>query len=87
VIKEHHVRFVNIYPWVSSVSGGLRLQNTQNARRAIDLLLSIAEHHITLGARSRTSEQRRRRSTRRVRLSAVLTQAASAAVRDRTARR
>ena len=60
VIKEHHVRFVYIDPWASSVSGGLRLQNTQNARRAIDPLLSIAEHHITLGARSRTSEQRRR---------------------------
>jgi hypothetical protein len=29
VIKEHHVRFVYIDPWVSSVSGGLRLQNTQ----------------------------------------------------------
>ena len=28
VIKERHVRFVYIDPWVSSVSGGLRLQNT-----------------------------------------------------------
>jgi hypothetical protein len=42
VIKEHHVRFVYIDPWVSSVSGGLRLQNTQNARRAVDPLLSMA---------------------------------------------
>jgi hypothetical protein len=46
VIKEHHVRFVYIDPWVSSVSGGLRLQNTQDARRAIDPLLSMAEHHV-----------------------------------------
>jgi len=38
VIKEHHVRFVHIAPWVSSVSGGLRLQNTHDARRAIDPL-------------------------------------------------
>jgi hypothetical protein len=60
VIKEHHVRFVNIDPWVSSVSGGLRLQNTQDATRAIDPLLSMTEHHIALGSRSRTSEQRRR---------------------------
>jgi hypothetical protein len=57
--QEHHVRFVYIDPWVSSVSGGLRLQNTQDARRAIDPVL-LAEHHIALGARSRTSEQRRR---------------------------
>jgi hypothetical protein len=60
VIKEHHVRFVYIDPWVSPVSDQLRLQNTQDARRAIDPLLSMAEHHIALGARSRTSEQRRR---------------------------
>ena len=38
VIKEHHVRFVHIDPRVSSVSGGLRLQNTHDARRAIDPL-------------------------------------------------
>jgi hypothetical protein len=31
VIKEHHVRFVHIDPRVSSVSGGLRLQNTAGA--------------------------------------------------------
>jgi hypothetical protein len=60
VIKEHHVRFVYIDPWVSPVFDQLRLQNTQDARRAIDPLLSMAEHHIALGARSRTSEQRRR---------------------------
>jgi len=29
VIKEHHVRFVYIDPWVSPVSDQLRLQNTQ----------------------------------------------------------
>ena len=28
VIKEHHVRFVYIDPWVSSVCRGLKLQNT-----------------------------------------------------------
>jgi hypothetical protein len=33
---------VHIDPRVSSVSGGLRLQNTQDARRAIDPLLSMA---------------------------------------------
>jgi hypothetical protein len=42
VIKEHHVRFVHIDPRVSSVSGGLRLQNTQDTRRATDPLLSLA---------------------------------------------
>ena len=36
----------------------LRLQNTQDARRVIDPLLSMAEHHIALGTRGRTSEQR-----------------------------
>jgi hypothetical protein len=40
VIKEHHVRFVYIDRWVSSGSGGLRFQNTQDARHAIDPLLS-----------------------------------------------
>jgi hypothetical protein len=42
VIKEHHVRFVYVAPWVRSVSGGLRLQNTHDARRATDPLLSLA---------------------------------------------
>jgi hypothetical protein len=60
VIKEPYVRFVYIDPWVSSMSGGLRLQNTQDARRAIDPLLSMAEHHIAPGARGRTADQRRR---------------------------
>ena len=41
MIKEHHVRFVYIDPRVSSVSRGLRLQNTQDARRAIDPLLPM----------------------------------------------
>ena len=57
VIKEPYVRFVYIDPWVSSGSGGLRFQNTQDARHAIDPLLSMAEHHTALGARGRTSEQ------------------------------
>ena len=57
VIKKHMCGFVYIDPWVSSVSGGLRFQNTQDARRAIDALLSMAEHHTALGARGRTSEQ------------------------------
>lgn len=30
MIKEHMCGFVYIDPWVSSVSGGLRLQNTQD---------------------------------------------------------
>ena len=38
VIEEHNVRLVYIDPWVSSVSGGLRLRDTQDARRAIDPL-------------------------------------------------
>ena len=42
MLKEHHVRFVHIDPRVSSVSGGLRLQNTQDTRRATDPLLSMA---------------------------------------------
>ena len=76
VIKEHHVRFVYIDPWVSSVSGGLRLQNTQDAGRAIDPLLSMAEHHIALGARSRASDRGEGDLRARVGLSAVLRQAA-----------
>ena len=42
VIEEHPIRLVYIDPWVSSVSGGLRLQNTQDARRAIDPLTQLA---------------------------------------------
>ena len=42
VIKEHNIRLVYIDPWVSSVSGGLKLQNTQDARRAVDPLVAMA---------------------------------------------
>jgi hypothetical protein len=42
VVTEYAVRLVYIDPWVSSVSGGLRLQNTQDARRAIDPLVTLA---------------------------------------------
>jgi hypothetical protein len=42
VINEHQVRLIYIDPWVSSVSGGLRLRDTQEARRAIDPLLQLA---------------------------------------------
>ena len=76
VIKEHHVRFVNIYPWVSSVSGGLRLQNTQNARRAIDPLLSMARaSHCAWCSQSHIRTETKVIYAR-VGLSAVLRQAA-----------
>jgi RecA-family ATPase len=87
VIKEHHVRFVNIDPWVSSVSGGLRLQNTQDARRAIDPLLSMAKasHCAVLAVAHPNRGEGDLRA--RVGLSAVLRQAARCCCRDRTARR
>jgi hypothetical protein len=42
VIKQHHVPSVYLDPWVRWASGGLGLQNTQDARHAIDPLLSMA---------------------------------------------
>lgn len=55
VIAEYNIRLVYIDPWVSSVSGGLRLQNTQDARSAIDPLLALARRAL-LSARGRASE-------------------------------
>jgi hypothetical protein len=42
VIRRYDIRLVYIDPWVSSVSGGLRLRDTQDARRAIDPLTALA---------------------------------------------
>jgi RecA-family ATPase len=84
-IKEHHVWLVYIDPWVSSVSGGLRLQNTQDARRAIDPLVSMARaaHCSVLAVAHPNRGEGDPRA--RVGLSAVLRQAArAAAVRNRT---
>jgi hypothetical protein len=88
VIKEHHVRFVYIDPWVSSVSGGLRLQNTQEpGEPSIRCCLwqSITSRLVLADAHPNRGEGDLRA---RVGLSAVLRQAAQvAAIRDRTARR
>jgi hypothetical protein len=46
VIKEHHVRFVYIAPWVSSVSGGLKLQNTTTPGEPPIRCCLWPEHHI-----------------------------------------
>ena len=76
VIKEHHVRFVYIDPWVSPVSDQLRLQNTQDARRAIDPLLSMARaSHCSVLAVERPNRGEGDLRAR-VGLSAVLRQAA-----------
>jgi hypothetical protein len=42
VIASHGIRLIYIDPWVSSVPGGFRLHNTQDARRAIDPLVGLA---------------------------------------------
>ena len=60
VIKEHHVRFVYIHPMGQPGVRPAQVAEHSRTSRAIDPLLSIAEHHIALGARRRTSEQRRR---------------------------
>jgi hypothetical protein len=87
VIKEHHVRFVHIDPRVSSVSGGFRLQNTQDARRAIDPLLSMARaSHCSVLAVARPNRGEGDLRAR-VGLSSAETGGQVAAVRDRTARR
>jgi AAA domain len=76
VINEYKVRLVYIDPWVSSVSGGLRLQNTQDARSAIDPLLSMARasHCSVLAVAHPNRGEGDLRA--RVGLSAVLRQAA-----------
>lgn len=76
VIEEHQVRLVYIDPWVSSVSSGLKLQNTQDARRAIDPLLSLARtaHCSILAVAHPNRGEGDLRA--RVGLSAVLRQAA-----------
>jgi hypothetical protein len=76
VIEQYGVRLVYIDPWVSSVSGGLRLQNTQDARRAIDplLMLARAEHCSVLAVAHPNRGEGDLRA--RVGLSAVLRQAA-----------
>jgi hypothetical protein len=76
VINEYKVRLVYIDPWVSSVSGGLRLQNTQDARSAIDPLLAMARatHCSVLAVAHPNRGEGDLRA--RVGLSAVLRQAA-----------
>jgi hypothetical protein len=76
VIDQHRIRLVYIDPWVSSVSGGLRLQNTQDARRAIDPLLMLARagHCSVLAVAHPNRGEGDLRA--RVGLSAVLRQAA-----------
>jgi hypothetical protein len=76
VIREYGVRLVYIDPWVSSVSGGLRLQNTQEARAAVDPLVSLARRaHCSILA---VAHPNRGEGDLRARvgLSAVLRQAA-----------
>jgi hypothetical protein len=60
VIKEHHVRFVYIDPLGQPGVRRTQVAEHPRTRRAIDPLLSMAEHHIALDPRRRTSEQRRR---------------------------
>jgi 5S rRNA maturation endonuclease (ribonuclease M5) len=76
VITQYNVRFVYIDPWVSSISGGLRLQNTQEARLAIDPLVSLARrtHSSILAVAHPNRGEGDLRA--RVGLSAVLRQAA-----------
>ena len=76
VIKEYGIRLVYIDPWVSSVSGGLRLWDTLDARRAIDPLLSMARrmHCSVLAVAHPNRGEGDLRA--RVGLSAVLRQAA-----------
>jgi hypothetical protein len=76
VINEYGVRLVYIDPWVSSVSGGLRLRDTQEARRAIDPLVSMARrtHCSVLAVAHPNRGEGDLRA--RVGLSAVLRQAA-----------
>jgi len=76
VINDHHIRLVYIDPWVSSVSGGLRLYNTQEARRAIDPLVALARscHCSVLAVAHPNRGEGDLRA--RVGLSAVLRQAA-----------
>jgi hypothetical protein len=76
VIQEYGVKLVYIDPWVSSVSGGLRLRDTQDARRAIDPLLSMARrmHCSVLAVAHPNRGEGDLRA--RVGLSAVLRQAA-----------
>jgi hypothetical protein len=76
VIREHNIRLVYIDPWVSSVSGGLRLRDTQDARRAIDPLVEMARsaHCAVLAVAHPNRGEGDLRA--RVGLSAVLRQAA-----------
>jgi hypothetical protein len=76
VIAEYGVRLVYIDPWVRPVSGGLRLRDTQEARRAIDPLVSLARRmHCSILA---VAHPNRGEGDLRARvgLSAVLRQAA-----------
>jgi hypothetical protein len=76
VIHDHRVRLVYIDPWVSSVSGGLRLRDTQEARRAVDPLVTLARgaHCSILAVAHPNRGEGDLRA--RVGLSAVLRQAA-----------
>jgi hypothetical protein len=75
VVRQYRIKLIYIDPWVSSVSGGLRLKDTQDARRAIDPLLSLArrEHCSILAVAHPNRGEGDLRS--RVGLSAVLRQA------------
>ena len=76
VVREHNIRLVYIDPWVSSVSKGLRLRDTQDAREAIDPLTRLARKmHCSILAVAHTN--RGEGDLRdRVGLTAVLRQAA-----------
>ena len=76
VIRTHSIRLVYIDPWVSSVSGGLKLRDTQEARLAIDPLTVLArqQHCSILAVAHPNRGEGDLRS--RVGLTAVLRQAA-----------